>query len=81
MPDPVSTFADPAKAPYAVSEEERAAIAAAIDTDELVELALTLGNIPSRSREELAAAEFVHGWMAKEGFNPARSAQRRSGPM
>ena len=34
---------------------ERAAIAAAIDTDELVELALTLGNIPSRSREELAA--------------------------
>ncbi|MCJ2182317.1 peptidase M20 [Novosphingobium sp. 1949] len=65
-------FADPARAPYAVSEAERAAIAAAIDTDELVELALTLGNIPSRSREELAAAEFVHDWMAKEGFHPRK---------
>ncbi|WP_260609877.1 peptidase M20 [Sphingomonas sp. IC081] len=72
MPDPVPTFADPAKAPYAVSEEERAAIAAAIDSDELVELALTLGNIPSRSREELAAAEFVHDWMDKEGFKPRK---------
>ncbi|TCM17123.1 acetylornithine deacetylase/succinyl-diaminopimelate desuccinylase-like protein [Novosphingobium sp. PhB165] len=72
MPDPVPAFADPAKAPYAVSEDERAAIAAAIDTDELVELALTLGNIPSRSREELAAAEFVHDWMAKEGFKPRK---------
>lgn len=74
MPDPVlaPAFADPAKAPYAVSEEEREAIAAAIDTDELVELALTLGNIPSRSREELAAAEFVHDWMAQEGFNPRK---------
>ncbi|WP_148274955.1 peptidase M20 [Novosphingobium sp. PP1Y] len=65
-------FADPASAPYAVSEEERAAIAAAIDADELVELALTLGNIPSRSREELAAAEFVHDWMAQEGFRPRK---------
>lgn len=65
-------FADPARAPYAVNAQECAAIAAAIDTDELVELALTLGNIPSRSREELAAAEFVHDWMAKEGFRPRK---------
>lgn len=72
MHDPVPAFTDPAKAPYAVSEQERAAIASAIDADELVELALTLGNIPSRSREELAAAEFVHDWMAKEGFKPRK---------
>ncbi|MBT0667478.1 peptidase M20 [Novosphingobium profundi] len=72
MPAATPAFADPTAAPYAVSEEERAAIAAAIDTDELVELALTLGNIPSRSREERAAAEFVHDWMAREGFNPRK---------
>ena len=65
-------FADPARAPYAVSAGERDAISAAIDTDELVELALTLGNIPAPSRSEAAAAEFVHGWMAREGFNPRK---------
>ncbi len=72
VPGPTPAFADPAAAPYAVSEAERAAIAAAIDTDELVDLALSLGNIPSRSREEQAAAEFVHDWMAREGFNPRK---------
>jgi acetylornithine deacetylase/succinyl-diaminopimelate desuccinylase-like protein len=65
-------FSNPAHAPYPVTAEERDAIAAAIDTDELVDLALTLGNIPSRSREEAAAAEYVHGWMAQEGFRPRR---------
>ncbi|HCX69099.1 MAG TPA: peptidase M20, partial [Rhodobiaceae bacterium] len=40
------------KAPYQVTEEERAAIAAAIDEDELCKLALELGNIPSPSRSE-----------------------------
>lgn len=65
-------FADPARAPYRVTEAERDAIAAAIDEAELVELALALGNIPSRSREEAAAAAFVHDWMAREGFNPRR---------
>ena len=68
----MTEFADPTRAPYAVSAAERDAIVAAIDTDELVELALTLGNIPSRSREELAAANFVHDWMAREGFNPRK---------
>ncbi|MCE7798014.1 hypothetical protein LWE61_15810 [Sphingobium sufflavum] len=69
---PEPAFSDPAHAPYAVSAAERDAIAAAIDTDELVQLALTLGNIPSRSREEAAAAAFVHDWMAVEGFRPRR---------
>jgi formylaminopyrimidine deformylase len=64
--------ADPVHAPYAVSPEERDAIAAAIDADELVELALTLGNIPAPSRSEAAAAGFVHDWMAREGFNPRK---------
>ncbi|MET0269685.1 MAG: peptidase M20 [Sphingomonas sp.] len=66
----MTAFADPARAPYAPTEAERDAIAAAIDSDELVDLALTLGNIPSRSREEAAAAGFVHDWMAREGFRP-----------
>lgn len=69
-PDP--PFADPAHAPYAVSEAERAAIAAAIDTDELVQLALALGNIPAPSRSEAAAAQFVYEWMEREGFRPRR---------
>jgi len=67
-----AAFADPATAPYTVSEEERAAIAAAIDQDELVSLALDLGNIPSRSREEAEAAQFVYNWMDREGFRPRR---------
>ncbi|MFT3964551.1 MAG: peptidase M20 [Sphingobium sp.] len=72
-PDPFTrNFANPDLAPYVVSEAERDAIVAAIDTDELVELALTLGNIPSRSREEAAAAAFVYDWMAREGFRPRK---------
>lgn len=63
-------FADAAAAPYAVSVAERDALAAAIDSNELVELALALGNIPSRSRHELAAAMYVHDWMAAEGLRP-----------
>ncbi|MGK6320316.1 peptidase M20 [Sphingomonas sp. DT-204] len=72
-PDPaLPALADPARAPYAVSAAERDAIAAAIDIDELVELALTLGNIPAPSRSEAAAAEFVYDWMGCEGFNPRK---------
>ena len=59
-----------AKAPYTVSAAEIAALAAAIDAEELATLALTLGNIPSISGEEAAAAAFVHDWLAREGFNP-----------
>ena len=43
--------------PYQVTDEEREAIASAIDTEELTTLALTLGNIPSRSGEEAEAGD------------------------
>ena len=56
--------------PYAVTPAEYAAIAAAIDPEELVALALELGNIRSVSGEELEAARYVHAWLDKEGFNP-----------
>jgi acetylornithine deacetylase/succinyl-diaminopimelate desuccinylase-like protein len=67
-------------APATVSAEDAQRIRAAIDPAELTELALTLGNIPSRSRHELAAAEFVHDWMAKEGFNPRKVGATPSRP-
>ena len=72
IPDPLPRIADPASAPYAVSTAERDAIAAAIDAQELVDLALTLGNIPAPSRSEAAAAGFVYEWMAREGFRPRK---------
>ncbi len=71
-PEPIGSLAAAGNAPYAVSPAERDAIAAAIDTDELVDLALTLGNIPAPSRSEAAAAEFVFGWMQREGFHPRK---------
>ncbi|MDH1866518.1 hypothetical protein N5D83_06765 [Pseudomonas chengduensis] len=55
---------------YEVSAEEKSAICAAIDQNELVDLALTLGNIPSRSGYEAEAAGYVYQWMEKEGFTP-----------
>ena len=55
-----------------VSQADRDAIAAAIDEAELTELALTLGNIPSRSGQEREAGQFVHDWMAREGFSPRK---------
>ncbi len=67
-----TVFADPKASPYAISEEEKVALAKAIDEDELVRLALDLGNIPSRSREEAEAAQFVHDWMDREGFKPRK---------
>ena len=59
-------------APWAVDEADRAAIAAAIDADEIVALALALGNIPSPAGGEKAAGDFVFDWMAREGFAPRR---------
>ena len=61
-----------AAAPAEITDADRAAIAAAIDTDELVELALALGNIPSPAGHEAAAAQFVHDWLAREGFSPRK---------
>ncbi|CAN5226212.1 hypothetical protein BH09PSE6_BH09PSE6_03090 [soil metagenome] len=57
---------------HAVSCHDRDAIAAAIDENELVELALTLGNIPAPSGRELEVANHVHDWMAREGFSPRK---------
>ena len=61
-----------ASAPYKVTDADRAAIAAAIDETEIVELALTLGNIPAPSGKELEVATYVHDWMTREGFSPRR---------
>jgi len=61
-----------AAAPFAVSEADRAALAAAIDRDELVNLALTLGNIRSPAGQEQAAGDFVYDWMDREGFSPRK---------
>ena len=61
-----------AVAPFAVTDADRLALAAAIDRDELVDLALTLGNIPSPCGQEQAAGDFVHDWMAREGFAPRK---------
>lgn len=61
-----------ATAPHAVSEADRSALAAAIDVDELVALALALGNIPSPAGHELASGNFVHDWLDREGFSPRK---------
>jgi acetylornithine deacetylase/succinyl-diaminopimelate desuccinylase-like protein len=59
-------------APFTISDEDRVRLAAAIDREELTELALALGNIPSPARGELQAANYVYDWMAKEGFDPRK---------
>jgi formylaminopyrimidine deformylase len=61
-----------AMAAAGVDEDDRRRLAAAIDQDELVELALTLGNIPSPPRHETAAGDFVFDWLDKEGFAPRK---------
>ncbi len=55
-----------------ISEDDKAAIAAAIDVNEITELALALGNIPAPAGKEGKAAQFVYEWMEKEGFNPRK---------
>lgn len=44
----------------------------AIREEEVVELALALGNIDSPTGEEGAAAEHVYGWLEQHGFAPRR---------
>ena len=61
-----------AVAPFGVTQADREALAAAIDPDELVALALELGNIPSPAGHERAAGDFVHDWMQREGFRPRK---------
>ncbi|MEZ5937946.1 MAG: peptidase M20 [Hyphomonadaceae bacterium] len=67
-----SVWEDTPAAPFAVDEADRLALANAIDTQEITDLALELGNIPSPSRGELRAAEYVFDWLAKEGFAPRK---------
>jgi formylaminopyrimidine deformylase len=67
LPD---TIALAGMAPHVVSDADRHALEAAIDAEELTELALSLGNIPSRSGCEAEAAAFVFDWLQREGFNP-----------
>jgi acetylornithine deacetylase/succinyl-diaminopimelate desuccinylase-like protein len=45
-----------------------------IDPDEVVELALALGNIDSPTGSEGPAGQFVHDWLAASGFRPRRFA-------
>jgi len=62
-------------APPSTSElsQARAAIAAAIDRTELVDLVLALCNIPAPMGRGREAGEFVFDWMAREGFAPRRA--------
>ena len=59
-------------APHEMTPAEAAAIDAAIDRQELIDLVLALCNIPSPMGKELAAGNFVFDWMAQEGFAPRR---------
>jgi acetylornithine deacetylase/succinyl-diaminopimelate desuccinylase-like protein len=45
---------------------------AEIQEDELVELALALGNLDSPTGEEGAASDYVHAWLDQQGFEPQR---------
>ena len=45
-----------------------------IDEDELVQLALALGNLDSPTGEEGAASDYVYDWCEAEGFEPRRLA-------
>ncbi len=49
-------------------------VVARIDPDEVVELALALGNIDSPTGAEGPAGEFVFDWLARNGFSPRRFA-------
>lgn len=43
-----------------------------IDEDEVVDLALALGNVDSPTGQEGPAAELVYEWLVENGFEPAR---------
>lgn len=49
-------------------------VVARIDPQEVVDLALALGNIDSPTGSEGPAGEFVHGWLEAHGFRPRRYA-------
>jgi acetylornithine deacetylase/succinyl-diaminopimelate desuccinylase-like protein len=70
MADGAFPLAGPA--PHTVSDADRQALIDAIDVEELTNLALELGNIPSPAGHELMAGNFVYDWMEREGFNPRK---------
>ncbi len=47
---------------------------AKIDTDELVKVALDLGNIDSPTGREGPVADYVHDWLRREGFDTRKIA-------
>ena len=49
-----------------------------IDPQEVVDLALALGNIDSPTGSEGAAGQFVHDWLAENGFEPRKYALTES---
>lgn len=49
-------------------------VVARIDRDEVVELALALGNIDSPTGSEGAAGQYVFDWLASNGFRPQKYA-------
>jgi acetylornithine deacetylase/succinyl-diaminopimelate desuccinylase-like protein len=55
-----------------VNSDVLASVARHIDEDELVELALALGNLDSPTGEEGAASDHVFEWCAVQGFEPRR---------
>jgi acetylornithine deacetylase/succinyl-diaminopimelate desuccinylase-like protein len=49
-------------------------VVASIDRDEVVDLALALGNIDSPTGSEGAAGQFVFDWLTEHGFRPKKMA-------
>jgi acetylornithine deacetylase/succinyl-diaminopimelate desuccinylase-like protein len=58
-------------------EEVRREVDARIREEEVVELALALGNIDSPTGDEGAASDFVYDWLEAGGFEPRRLALLR----
>ena len=59
-------------APSPITTDEAAAIAAAVDRDELIEMVLALCNIASPMRQEQRAGQFVFDWLARHDFAPRK---------
>jgi acetylornithine deacetylase/succinyl-diaminopimelate desuccinylase-like protein len=58
----------------ATAQDALARVEARINEDELVELALALGNLDSPTGEEGAASDHVYEWLEQAGFRPRRVA-------
>jgi acetylornithine deacetylase/succinyl-diaminopimelate desuccinylase-like protein len=58
----------------AVSDDVRRAVLDKIDENEVVDLALELGGIPSPTGSEGEVANRIHEWLSAEGFDPRKVA-------